>query len=144
MLYKAYLKKGMVYLPTTVVDKNRVYRDVDPVTVAPVADTDALRRAMRNTIPKENPIVTPSVEDARKLPVVLKHTGDKSWRGFMRGTTPWSVYEKDGKYQIEGYRLHRKGYWEQDPDNVIKFPAGTPLDDVIDRMIAILQDAAQG
>ena len=61
----------------------------------------------------------------------------------MRGTKPWSIYEKDGKYQIEGYRLHRKGYWEQDPDNVIKFPAGTPLDDVIDRMIAILQDAAQ-
>jgi hypothetical protein len=143
MLYKAYLKKGMVYLPTTVVDKNRVYRDVDPVTVVPVADTDALRRAMWNTIPKENRFVTPSVEDARKPPVVLKHTGDKSWRGFMRGTSLRSIYEKDGKYQIEGYRLHRKGYWEQDPDNVIKFPAGTPLDDVIDRMIAILQDAAQ-
>jgi len=26
---------------------------------------------------------------------------------------------------------------------VIEFPAGTPLDDVIDRMVAILQGAAQ-
>ena len=130
-------------MPTTV-NQGHMHMDVDPVTVVPVADTEALRRAMQDTIPKENRFVARSVEDARKPPVVLKHTGDKSWRGFMRGTTPWSIYEKDGKYQIEGYRLHRKGYWEQDPDNVIKFPAGTPLDDVIDRMIAILQDAAQG
>jgi hypothetical protein len=143
MLYKTYLKKGMAYLPTTVVDKNRVYTDVDPVTVVPVADTEALRSAMRNTIPKENPFVARSAEDARKPPVVLKYSGDKSWRAFMRGTSPWSIYEKDGKYQIEGYRVHRKGYWQEDPDNVIKFAAATPLDDVIDRMIAILQDAAR-
>ena len=61
----------------------------------------------------------------------------------MRGTSPWSIYEKDGNYQIEGYRTDRKGYWEEDPNNVIKFPPGTPLDAVIDRMVAILQDAAQ-
>ena len=61
----------------------------------------------------------------------------------MRGTSPWLIYEKDGKYQIEGYRTHSKGYWEEDPNNVIEFPAGTKIHDVIDRMIAILQDEAR-
>ena len=120
-----------------------VYMEVEPVTVVPVADTEALRRAMRETIPKENRFVPPSIEDARKPAVVLKYTGDKSWPAFMRGTLPWSIYEKDGKYQIEGYHIHRKGYWERDKSQTIEFPTGTPLDVVIDRMIAILQEAAK-
>jgi hypothetical protein len=143
MLYKSYLKRGIVYLPTTVNQGTARYRIVEPVTVVPVADTEALRRALRHTIPKQNPFVAPSVEDARKPPVMLKYTGDKSWPAFMRGTSPWSIYEKDGKYQIEGYRTHRMGYWEEDPDQTTTFPAGTTLDDVIERMIAILQDAAR-
>jgi hypothetical protein len=142
MLYKSYLKRGMVYLPTTVNQGTARYMTVEPVTVVPVADTEGLRRALRNTIPKQNPFVAPSFEDARKPPVLLKYTGDKSWPAFMRGTSPWSIYEKDGKYQIEGYRIHRKGYWEVDPDQTTEFPAGTKLDIVIDRLIAILQDAA--
>ena len=143
MLYQFYLKKGTVYIPTTVNQARAVYMEVEPVTVVPVADTEALRRAMRETIPKENRFVPPSIEDARKPGVVLKYTGDKSWPAFMRGTLPWSIYEKDGKYQIEGYHIHRKGYWERDKSQTIEFPAGTSLDVVIDRMIAILQEAAK-
>jgi hypothetical protein len=142
MWYKIYLKKGTVYIPTTVNQGRAVYMTVEPVTVVPVADTNALRRAMRDTIPKENAFVPPSIDDARKPPVLLKYTGDKSWPAFMRDTSPWSISEKDDKYQIEGYRTHRKGYWEEDPDNVIKFPTDTKIDEVIDRMIAILQDEA--
>jgi hypothetical protein len=143
MLYKMYLKKGNVYLPTTVSQGIARYMTVEPVTVVPVTDTEGLRRAFQNTIPKQNRFVPPSVEDARKPPVLLKYTGDKSWSAFMRGTAPWSIYEKDSKYQIEGYRTHSKGYWEEDPDNVIEFPVGTKIDDVIDRMIAILQSEVQ-
>jgi hypothetical protein len=143
MLYKLYLKKGTVYIPTTVNQARAVYMDVEPVTVVPVTNKDAMRRAMRDTIPNENRFVPPSVEDARKPPVLLKYTGDKSWAAFMRGTSPWSIYEKDGKYQIEGYHVHRKGYWERDKNQTIEFPPGTPLDDIIDRMIAILQEAAK-
>jgi hypothetical protein len=143
MLYKLYLKKSTVYIPTTVNQARAVYMDVEPVTVVPVADTEALRRAMRDTIPKENRFVPPSVEDARKPPVLLKYTGDKSWSAFMRGTSPYSIYEKDGKYQIEGYHVHRKGYWERDKNQTIEFPVETPLDDVIDRTITVLQDAAK-
>lgn len=141
MLQKSYLKKGMVYLPTTIRQESS-YLDIEPVTVVPVADTEALRRAMRDGILRQNRYVPPSVDKAPKPPVLLKHTGDKSWSAFQRNASLWSIYEENGKHQIEGYRTDRKGYWEQDPDNVIKFPPGTPLDDVIDRMIAILQESA--
>jgi hypothetical protein len=142
MLYKCYLRKGTVYLPTTVNQGIARYINTDPVTVVPVMDTERLRRAMRETIPKENAFRPPTVEDARKQPVILKYTGDKSWSAFMRGASSWSIYEKDGIFEIEPYRVHPKGYWEPDRDNFIKFPSGTSIDVVIDRMISILQSAS--
>ncbi len=142
MLYKCYLKNRTVYIPTTVSQGRALYMDVEPVTVVPIADVQRLRGAMRETIPKENKFVAPSVEDARKPPVLLKYTGDKSWSAFKRGASSWSIYEKDGNYQIEGHRTHPKGYWEEDPEQIIKFPPGTKVDDVIERMIGILQSAA--
>jgi hypothetical protein len=142
MLYKSYLKKGMVYLPTTI-KQGSSYLDIEPVIVVPIADTKALRRAMREAMLKQNRYVPPLVDKAPKPPVLLKHTGDKSWSAFKRGAVLWSIYEENGKYQIEGYRTHRKGYWEQDPNQMIEFSLGTPRDIVIDRMIAILQDAAK-
>jgi hypothetical protein len=142
MFYTCYLKKGTVYIPTKVNQGIARYMDVDPVTVVRVVDADRLRQAMRDTIPKENLFRAPTVEDARKPPVILKYTGDKSWPAFMRGASVWSIYEKDGIFEIEPYRVHPKGYWEPDRDNFIIFPFGTSIDVVIDRMIAILQGAA--
>lgn len=132
MLYKCYLKKGTVYLPTTVNQGTALYMDVEPVAVVPVADAERLRRVMRDTIPQQNAFVPPSREDARNPPVLLKYTGDKSWLAFKRHAALWSIYEKGGIYQIEGYRTHQKGYWERDPDQTIHFPAGTSIDTVTD------------
>ena len=142
MFHTCYLKKDTVYLPTMVSQGIARYMDVDPVTVALVTDTEGLRRALRETITKENPFSAPTVEDARKPPVILKYTGDKSWSAFMRGASCWSIYEKDGIFQIEPYRVHAKGYWEPDREHFIIFPSGTSIDVVINRMIAILQGAA--
>jgi len=143
MLYNLYLKKGTVYLPTVVNQGTAVYMDVEPVTVVPLADTEGLRRALRSTIASKNAFVAPSPEDGRKPPVLLKYTGDKSWSAFMRGTSVWDITERQGKYQIVGHRIHRKGYWENDPEQKIDFPPGASIDEVVDRMIAILQDAAR-
>lgn len=140
MLYKCYLKKGQVYLPTTINQGTARYMDIEPVTVVPAADIEAVRQAIRNTIPEQNRFVPPSIEDARKPPVLLKYTGDKSWGAFKRGASLWSIYEEGGKYRLAGYRTHPKGYWERDPAQTIEFASGTPLDDVIDRMIAILKE----
>jgi hypothetical protein len=142
MMYSIYLKNGTIYLPAMVNQGTARYMEVEPVAVIPVADTNALRRALQTTLSKQNDFVAPSIEDARKPAVVLKYSGDKSWSAFMRGTSPWEISEKDGKFRINGHRIHGKG-WEPDPDRMIHFPVGTPLDAVIERMIVILQDEAK-
>ena len=49
----------------------------------------------------------------------------------------------DGNYQIGGYRDHPDGYWVPDAEKKVDFPPGSRVEVVIDRMIAILQDAAR-
>jgi hypothetical protein len=141
MLYKCYLKQGTVYVPTVVKLKTAVYMDVEPIAVVPLANTAGLRQAFLDVIARKNDSVYPSREEIRGRPVLLKYTGDKSWSAFQRGAFDWHINENDGNYQIVGYRTNQKGYWEQDPNQKNKFPPGTPVDDVIDRMIAILQEA---
>ncbi len=67
----------------------------------------------------------------------------RSWSAFFRNAWTWSIRDDDGVYKIIGYRKHSKEYWEKDPSQEIKFPVRTRLDDVVDRMIAILQEAAR-
>jgi len=67
----------------------------------------------------------------------------KSWSAFFRKTSTWSITEDDGVYKILNYRKHPKGHWQEDPAQEIQFPPGTTATGVVDRMIAILQEAAQ-
>ena len=71
-----------------------------------------------------------------------KNAGVKSWSAFARGTSTWSILEEGGVYAIESFRKTPPRGWEVDPEKQIEFPPGTILDEVIDRMIAILQEAA--
>ena len=63
----------------------------------------------------------------------------------MRGAAEWSIVEKNGNFQIVPYRKNPKGdeSWVEDRDHKIELLSGSTADDVIDRMVAILQDAAR-
>jgi hypothetical protein len=112
-----------------------------PLEVAPVSDTEGLRRALHATIARGNPPIGPYPRPYPP-PVVLKYAGLKSWYAFARGTQPWHIKLNEGTYQIVGSLMGRDG-WVDDPDQTRNFPQGTTLDEVIDRLIAILQAAAQ-
>jgi hypothetical protein len=141
MLFNLYLRKGKVFVPTCGRVPGGPYRDIEPVTVVDVSDIDNLRQAFRQTIARGNPPVGPYPRP-NPPPVVLRHAGVKSWGAFARGASPWVVEERDGKYQIIGYRREPNN-WAQDPEQTVGFPPGSTLDQVIERMIAILQKAAQ-
>lgn len=143
MLYNSFFKNNVVYVPTVVKLQTGAYMDVEPVAVVPVTNSEALRRAFFDAIAKGNAVVPNPPKDNWPSPVLLKYTGAKTWSSFKRGASHWHIQEKDGNFQIVGYRSHRKGYWEEDPDQVIKFPAGTNIEEVIERMITILQDNAR-
>src|ERR1700722_15871 len=137
-----YLRKAKVFIPTVGRVDRGLYRDVEPVAVVDVLETEVLRQAFRETIARGNPPTPYYPRDAYPPPVVLKYTGVKGWGTFARGALPWSIEEENGLFQIIGRRKHPSG-WVEDPEQKIQFPPRTTLDQVIARMIAILQGAAQ-
>jgi hypothetical protein len=141
MLFQCYLRRGTVYVPTTAKRGTSVYTAIEPVAVVSAADTAGLTRAFRNAIARKN-VAVPPVKGKRPPPVLLKYAGVQTWSAFADEASTWNIEENDGTYQIVGHKIHRKGYWVEDPDQKIEFPAGTKVDAVIERMIAILQHAA--
>jgi hypothetical protein len=142
MLFHAYLRRGIVYVPTVAKRDTAVYTDTEPVAVVPVANSEALRRALLDAIARKNATI-PVPKGKWPAPVLLKYAGVKSWSAFARDASLWSIEDDSGKYLIVGYRTHPKGYWEQDPDQKTVFPPGSTVDDVVASMIAFLQDAAR-
>lgn len=140
MLYKCYLRNGIVYVPT-VGNRRSVFTLIEPVAAVPVANTEGLRTAFRDTIARKN-VDVPPVKGKWPPPILPKYAGVKTSAAFDRGTSTWNIQEDDEKYKIVGYRRHPDGYWAEDRTQTIEFPPGTSLDTVIDQMIAILQEAA--
>ena len=137
-----YLRKGLVIIPTSGSVHRGLHRDVEPVAAIAASDTDAVRQALHDAVARGNPPTPYYPRGTFPQPVVLKYAGVKSWSAFARGTLNWTIKEKDGKYQIVGYKMHPDG-WVEDPEQMTNFPSGTTLDEVIDRAIEIVQEAMQ-
>jgi hypothetical protein len=136
-----YLRKGKVFIPTCGRVPRGPYRDIEPVAVVDVSDADGLRRAFRETIARGILSVGPYPRP-NPPPVVLKHAGVKGWGTFARDALPWSIEKERGIFHIVGRQKTPNG-WVEDPEQTVDFPLGTTLDQVLDRMIAILQEAAR-
>jgi hypothetical protein len=142
MHFNLYLRKGAVFVPTTGLVSKGPYREMEPVAVVPLSTPLAVRQALRDTISRGNPPAPRYPPGGHPQPVVVKYAGVKSWSAFARSALPWSINESDGNYQIMGYSRHPDG-WREDPNQKFNLPAGSTVDDAIDRMIAILQNAAR-
>lgn len=143
MDYHLYLRQGTLFVPTTGLVEKGLLRDIEPVAIAPISDTESVRQALRATIARGNP-ATPHFSGGKyPPPVVLKYAGVKTWSAFSRGARSWNIENENSTYRIVGFRTHPKGYWEPDPNQKIEFPLGTTIDTVIDRMIAVLQETAR-
>jgi hypothetical protein len=141
MIFHAYLNNGIVYVPTVARLKTGAYMNVEPVAVVPVTDTARLRQAFSETIARGNTVIPNPPKDDWPPSVIAKYARVKTWSAFARGAAGWSIEETDGHYQIGGYRDHPDGYWAPDPAKKIDFPTGSRVEIVIERMIAILQQA---
>jgi hypothetical protein len=116
--------------------------NVDPVLAVPISDTANLRRAVRDVLARGNPVVPAPRPGQHPEPVMPRHAGVKTYAAFARGTSSWSIKGKDGAYQIVGKRSRPDRGWEDDPGQTVTLPSGANVDDVCDRLIAILQAAA--
>ncbi len=116
---------------------------VEPVSVTPVSNTEALRRALHDAFARGNPTV-PYLLRAQHPPSVMpKYTGVKDWNAFVRSTVTWSIDETNGAYTINRKKKSVHGGWILDPDQTMTMPSGSTVDEIIDRMITILQEAAR-
>jgi hypothetical protein len=145
MLIECYLREGIVYVPTVARRASSpIYTTVEPIVVVPLRDRHAVRAALVDSLKKGNATIPdPDPQALRAPPVILKYAKVRSWSAFFRTAWSWSITQEDGAYQILGYRKHPKGYWEEDQSQKIQFPQQAIVDDVVDRMLAILQEAAQ-
>lgn len=139
-----YLRRRIVYVPTWGKIGKGYYSVIEPVSVLPVSDTDGLRRAFHEAFARGNPPVPRLPREQIPPPTILaKHAGVKDWHTFARGTLCWHIDERDGVTKITGQWKRPRGGWVDDPDQIVTFPPGSTIDDVFDRMIAILQEKAR-
>ena len=144
MLCHFYLRRGVVYIPTLGRVDNAYYCSIEPVAVVPMSNTEALRRSLLDTIARGNPAVPRLLPGQSYRPVTLKYAGVKTWSAFERGTTYWGIEEEDGIFRIVFHQEAPTQGWEEDKEKRITFPPEAIAAEVVDRMIAVLQDAAKG
>ena len=138
-----YLRKGVVYIPTLGMVNKGLYQHIEPVAMAPVSNTDALRGIFSEVFARGNPQVPLPEQPDTSPSVLLKYAGVKTWSTFARIASTWGVDERDGQYKILGYRKDPPNGWVRDKTQDEVFPVGTTATDVVNRLIAILQGAAQ-
>jgi hypothetical protein len=137
------LRKGIVYIPTMAKMDRGFYRGIEPVGTVPVSNTQALREAIAAAITRGNPPVPiPSRRDWPP-PVVLKYAGVKSWSAFERGMELWSIEKKEDQFQIAKQMKQTDGMWKDDPAQIVSLPSNILIDEVVERLVIILQEAAR-
>ena len=114
---------------------------IDPVEVAFVTDTEAVRRAIKTVIERGNPVVPTPARNAYPKPVVLKYAKVRSWSAFEKTALNWTIVVKDGIYQIKPGRRRPDRGWEDDPEKIEIMPPGAALETVIERATALVQTA---
>jgi hypothetical protein len=114
------------------------YRQIEPIFVVPLEDTVGVCSALKQVISSGNPS-SPKTLGSDKM---LEYADVKSWGEFGRGARFWVIKRTEGQFQIVGQRKHRPRGWEDDPEQTVIFPPDATVDDLCNRMIAILQAKA--
>jgi len=139
------LYKGVVHIPTSYF--SGYFVTGVPLESVSVEQTERLRRAILAAIARGNPPI--SRAEARALinskdDPLLKATGARSWYVLDRQTQGlWSIDEKDGVYQIRVDEPMQPRGWHEDKTKRVEFPPGTPVEDVIARLIAMIQECTR-
>jgi hypothetical protein len=145
MNIRPYLRKGIVYIPTSRLIPGSFYRQTEPVQVALAIDIAALTDAFERAIEIGNPSITEAEAATSPSWVTVARTGVKSRPAFERGTLTWSVNidPKTGEYRMHPYVPLKGGGWAPDRVPIFTLPADTPILEVARRAAVVVHDAAK-
>jgi|SRR5579863_1448034 len=141
------LHNGVVLIPTSYTIQKGFYFEHSPIEAVPVEKTQELREVLLAAVERGNPPVSRAEAKAlsgSKSTPMLKATGARSWNALdlqIKGS--WSLKDRNGVYKIQVDRPAQPRGWQEDSDKSVEFPPGTSLDDVISRLIAMIQERAQ-
>ena len=139
------LHNGVVHIPTSY--RGGFFIEDAPIESVPVEQTDELRQAILVAIGRGNPPI--SQDDAntrvgRKDRPLLKAAGVRSWYVLDRQTAGlWSSTDRNGVYEIRVDQPMEPRGWHEDKSKRVQFPPGTSVEDVITRLITMIQERAQ-
>jgi hypothetical protein len=142
------LYKDVVQIPTSYAIQRGFYFKYTPLQSVPVEQTERLRDAIRTAIERGNPSISRDEVTAisgSKNPPMLAATGARSWHALDRQTKgSWSIKESNSAYEIRvNEPMQQPRGWHEDKTKRVQFPAGTPVEDVIDRLITMIQERAR-
>jgi hypothetical protein len=142
------LYNGTIYIPTShIVERDGFFFEGAPLDSVPVEQTERLRQAILTATERGNPLI--SRDQARVLihdkgSPLLKATGARSWNALDRQTEGlWSLRGKNAVYEIRVNQPMEPRGWHEDKTKRVEFPPDTPVEDVIDRLIAMIQECAR-
>ncbi|HEV2674364.1 MAG TPA: hypothetical protein VGV37_07465 [Aliidongia sp.] len=138
-----YLRKNLVFIPTTIETNGASCMDIEPVSVIPVTDQGELRRAIENFpirgnlfmehIPRMTGILLPTIAASARV---------KSWSAFYRGVSAWSLYDIDGIYRLLRWRSGSGRGLNPDEDGKILFTRAMGFDAICNSVVETVQAEA--
>src|ERR1700733_14304178 len=139
------LHNGIVHIPTSYL--SGFFVEDAPIESIPVEQTQRLRQAVLTAMAPGNPPISRGEARTRvgqKDHSLLKATGAVSWHALDRQTKGlWSLAGKDDFYQIRVKQPMAPRGWHEDKTKRVEFPPDTAVEDVIDRLIAMIQERAR-
>jgi hypothetical protein len=140
MFCHLYTRNGIAYVPTAAKTEAGYFLDIEPVEIVSVGDRSALAQAIKRTIARGHPrIPTPTRATGFPKSIMLKYANIKSLRTFERTALSWHFSKADECFQIEQWQRGPEGGWVPDPAHTMRLPAGTSLDDAINRFTGLIQ-----
>jgi hypothetical protein len=139
------LYNGIVHIPTSYL--SGFFVEDAPVESVPAEQTEGLRQAILKAIERGNPPLSRDQAGdrlGRKDHPLLRAAGARSWYVLDRQTKGlWSIAESNGAYQIRVDEPMQPRGWHEDKTKRVEFSPGTPVDEVIERLIAMIQECAR-
>ncbi|MFA6295296.1 MAG: hypothetical protein WC666_02630 [Candidatus Paceibacterota bacterium] len=143
MLCNIYLRKDIVYIPTTGRTDAGFYINIDPVNVIHVTDTEVLHSSIKNMLDKGNPQIPTPTRNTFPKPVLLNYVKVKSWAQFEDGAICFEVFEKDGLYKIQQMKKSESKGWEDNPTNAETFTSQTEVDTIVQKIVELIQSKSE-
>lgn len=128
-MWHFYIRKGKAYVPTVAQTEAGFFLDIDPVTVLPADDREALVRSIADVIAAGNPVVPAPARGAYPTPAVLQAAGVKTWSTFEKSARCFTVYRTESGYEIPAMERAAEG-WVENPQRAKKLPLSSSHDEV--------------